>query len=75
MVIPNTYLNLSNIVLNDFELGRVMSAVAAADLAITEKVKNNAYRSAIEGFVESVGAPLPLAPRIERENSCISVQV
>ena len=35
MVIQNTYPNLSNIVHTDFELGRVMYTVAAADLGIT----------------------------------------
>ena len=36
MVIQNTYPNLSNIVHTDFELGRVMYTVAAADPGITE---------------------------------------
>ena len=36
MVMQNTYPNLSNIVLTDFELGRVMyTVVTAADLGIT----------------------------------------
>ena len=35
MVIPNTYPSLSNIVHTDFELGRVMCTVAAADPGIT----------------------------------------
>ena len=36
MVIQNIYPNLSNIVHTDFELGRVMCTVAAADPGITE---------------------------------------
>ena len=36
MVIPNTYPSLSNIVHTDFELGRVMCTVAAADPGITD---------------------------------------
>ena len=35
MVIPNTYPNLSNIVHTDFELGRVIQTMAAADPGIT----------------------------------------
>ena len=35
MVIQNTYPNLSNIVHTDFELGRVIQTVTAADPAIT----------------------------------------
>ena len=35
MVIPNTYPNLSNIVHTDFELGRVIQTVGAADPGIT----------------------------------------
>ena len=35
MVIQNTYLNLSNIVLTDFELGRVIQTIGAADPGIT----------------------------------------
>jgi hypothetical protein len=36
MVIPNTCPNLSNIVHTDFELGRVIQTVTAADPGITE---------------------------------------
>ena len=36
MVIQNTYPNLSNIVHTDFELGRVIQTVTAADPAITD---------------------------------------
>ena len=36
MVIPNTCPNLSDIVQTDFELGRVIQTVAAADPGITE---------------------------------------
>ena len=35
MVIQNAYPNLSNIVPTDFELGRVMYTVIAADLGVT----------------------------------------
>ena len=35
MVIQNTYPNLSNIVHTDFELGRVIQTVTAADCGIT----------------------------------------
>ena len=35
MVIQNTYLNLSNIVHTDFELGRVIQTVVPADPGIT----------------------------------------
>ena len=35
MVIQNTYPNLSNIVHTDFELGRVIQTVGAADPGIT----------------------------------------
>ena len=35
MVIQNTYPNLSNIVHTDFELGRVIQTVTAADPGIT----------------------------------------
>ena len=38
LVIQNTYPNLSNIVHTDFELGRVISTVVAADPGITEMV-------------------------------------
>ena len=38
MVIQNTYLNLSNIVHTDFELGRVIQTVGSADPGITENV-------------------------------------
>ena len=43
MVIQNTYPNLSNIVHTDFELGRVMYTVVAADPGIT--VSPSAYAS------------------------------
>ena len=38
MVIPNTCPNLSNIVHADFELGRVIQIVIAADPGITKHV-------------------------------------
>ena len=37
MVIQNTYPHLSNIVHTDFELGRVMQTVGAADPGITAR--------------------------------------
>ena len=44
MVIPNTYPSLSNIVHTDFELGRVMCTVAAADPGITEVRYQSAFQ-------------------------------
>ena len=41
MVIPNTYPSLNNIVHTDFELGRVMCTVAAADPGITALFQPN----------------------------------
>ena len=41
MVIQNTYPNLSNIVHTDFELGRVIQTVTAADPGITVYVDTN----------------------------------
>ena len=38
MVIQNTYSNLSNIVHTDFELGRVIQTVTAADPGITGQI-------------------------------------
>ena len=41
MVIQNTYSNLSNIVHTDFELGRVIQTVTAADCGITDPVSRS----------------------------------
>ena len=45
MVIQNTYPNLSNIVHTDFELGRVIQTVGAADPGITDQLEVAVERS------------------------------
>ena len=49
MVIQNTYPNLSNIVHTDFELGRVIQTVTAADCGITVVVEDR-YPSFMDLF-------------------------
>ena len=76
MVIQNTYPNLSNIVHTDFELGRVIQTVTAADPGITDgdqKIESVLDKISLKILWTNIREKQPFFMRIGQENSSRAV--